>query len=149
MPPQARRDTARAMSEENVEVVRRWWVAFNQDGAPPLELCDERIEIRNPASFPNRGPYRGHDGVHVWMADTWDTTDELHMEVDEIIDVGDGETVVSVQRALGTSRYTRLSTDDFPQPPWAAVWTVRSGKAVSAEGYMSRAEALEAAGLAN
>jgi hypothetical protein len=24
------------MSEENVEIVRRWWVAFNKDGTPPL-----------------------------------------------------------------------------------------------------------------
>jgi ketosteroid isomerase-like protein len=133
------------MSQENVEVVRRWWAAFNKDGTPPLELCHERIEIRNPASFPNRGPYRGHDGVHEWMADTMEVIDELHIEVDEVIDVGDGETVVSVQRTLGVGRYTRLPSD--LAPPWAAVWTVRSGKALRAQGYRTRDEALEAAGL--
>jgi ketosteroid isomerase-like protein len=133
------------MSQENVEVVRRWWAAFNQNGTPPLELCDERIEIRNPASFPNRGPYRGHAGVHAWMADTFEVIDEPHIEVDEIVDVGDGETVVSVQRTLGISRYTRIASD--LAPPWAAVWTVRSGKTLRAQGYRSRAEALEAAGL--
>jgi ketosteroid isomerase-like protein len=132
------------MSEENVEVVRCWWARFNEDGTPPLELCDERIEIRNPAEFPNRGPYRGHDGVHQWMADTFEVIDELQMQVEEVIDVGDGETVVSVQRALGLARYTRLR--DLA-PPWAAVWTVRSGKAIRAQGYLSKAEALEAAGL--
>jgi hypothetical protein len=36
------------------------------------------------------------------MADAWEVIDELHIEVDEIIDVGDGETVVTVQRVLGT-----------------------------------------------
>jgi ketosteroid isomerase-like protein len=133
------------MSQENVEVVRSWWAAFNKDGTPPLELCDERIEIRNPASFPNRGPYHGHDGVHEWMVDTFEVIDEPHFQVDEIIDVGDGETVVSVQRTLGTTHYMRLPSD--LAPPWAAVWTVRSGKAVRAQGYVSRAEALEAVGL--
>jgi hypothetical protein len=29
---------------------------------------------------------------------------------------------------------------------WAAVWTVRDGKAVRGQGYMAKAEALEAAG---
>ncbi len=87
------------MSQENVEVVRRWWAAFNKDGTPPLELCHERIEIRNPASFPNRGPYRGHDGVHDWMADTWDVIDDHHIEVDEVIDVGDGELELLSERA--------------------------------------------------
>ena len=43
------------MSEENVEVVRRWWKGFNEDGMPPLALCDEEIEIAMPPDFPVRG----------------------------------------------------------------------------------------------
>jgi ketosteroid isomerase-like protein len=132
------------MSEENVEVVRRWWVALNKDGTPPLGLCDERIEIRNPASFPNRGPYRGHEGVHEWMVDAWEVIDEPHFEVDELIDVGDGETVVSVQRTTGRLRYSQLDAADVR---WAAVWTIGGGRALRAQGYLTKAEALEAAGL--
>jgi hypothetical protein len=30
---------------------------------------------------------------------------------------------------------------------WAAIWTVRSGKLLKAQGYLNRADALEAAGL--
>jgi ketosteroid isomerase-like protein len=30
---------------------------------------------------------------------------------------------------------------------WAAIWTVRGGKLLKAQGYLNRAEALEAAGL--
>ena len=140
------------MSEENVEIVRRWWAALNKDGTPPLELCDERIEISNPASFPNRGPYRGHNGVHEWMVDTWEVIDEPHHEVEEVIDVGDGETVVSVQRTTGRMSHSQLNVDLQSEEgrqgaQWAAVWTISGGRALSAQGYMTRAEALEAAGL--
>jgi hypothetical protein len=46
-----------------VEVVRRWWAGFNEDGMPPLALCDEEIEIRNPPDFPVRGPFYGHGAL--------------------------------------------------------------------------------------
>jgi hypothetical protein len=46
------------MSEENVEIVRRWWEGFNEDGMPPLSLCDDKIEINNPPDFPVRGLFR-------------------------------------------------------------------------------------------
>ena len=47
------------MSKENVEIMRRWWRGFNEDGMPPLALCDEAIEIRNPPDFPVPGPFWG------------------------------------------------------------------------------------------
>jgi hypothetical protein len=78
------------------------------------------------------------------MADEWDVIDEPRVEVDEIIDVGDGETVVSVHRTLGRARHTQLNIGDLR---WAAVWTIRRAKALRARGYMSRGKALEAAGL--
>ena len=51
------------MSQENVEIVRRWWKGFNEDGMPPFSLCDDAIEISNPPDFPVRGTFQGHDGV--------------------------------------------------------------------------------------
>lgn len=47
-----RADTTPAVSDENLEVVRRWWASFNEHGIPSLDLCDEQIEIRNPPDFP-------------------------------------------------------------------------------------------------
>jgi ketosteroid isomerase-like protein len=68
---------------------------------------------------------------------------EPHHELEEVIDVGDGATVMSVQRAQGRTRHMQLDTD----LRWAAVWTFRAGKVLRAQGYMHRREALEAAGL--
>jgi hypothetical protein len=65
------------MSPENVEVVRALWAGLKQDPGEPwppasrdefdrrlrLDLCDERIEIRNPAEFPAADEYHGHEGA--------------------------------------------------------------------------------------
>ena len=132
------------MSEENVEVVRRWWEGFNEDGMPPLVLCDEEIEIRNPPDFPVRGLYQGHDGVRRWRDQVFDIFDDARVEPEDIVDVhGDGTTVLMLLRATGTASHTGIKVDY----EWAAVWTVRDGKVLSAQGYLNRAEALEAAGL--
>jgi ketosteroid isomerase-like protein len=131
------------MSQENVEIVRRWWNGFNT-GMPPLSLCDERIEIRMPPDFPVRGSFHGHQGVRDWVDQVWEAIDNLSVETEEIIDVSDdGETVVMLLRARGTAHHTRLEME----VPWAAIWTIRDGRLVLAQGYLSRSEALEAAGL--
>jgi ketosteroid isomerase-like protein len=132
------------MSEENVEVVRRWWEGFNEDGMPPLSLCDDAIELSNGPDFPVRGPFRGHDGVRQWRDQLWEVLDNAHVEPEEIIDVhGDGKTVLMLLRATGTASYTGIAID----VEWAAIWTIRGGKLLSAHGYLDRAEAREAAGL--
>ena len=131
------------MSEDIEDFVRRWWAAFNQDGLAPLWLCDEDIEMTNPAEFPVQGPYIGHAGVRKWAQDCWEVISDLQMEVNEVIDAGDGETAVSVQTVRGKMRHSGLPTD----VQWAAVWKIRDGKAVRAQGYLTRAEALEAAGI--
>jgi ketosteroid isomerase-like protein len=132
------------MSLENAEVVRRWWDGLNKTGLPPLSLCDERIEIRNPHDFPVRGSFRGHQGVRDWCEEVWGAFDDVSVEVDEVIAVpDDGETVLMFLRALGTAHHTRIEFDF----PWAAIWTIRDGQLLLAQGYLDRAEALEAAGL--
>lgn len=132
------------MPQQNVEVVRGLWAALErEDIDAQLELCDERMEIRNPPEFPVTGPYRGHDGVRKWSTENWEVFTDLRFPVEEIIEAADGETLVSVQRTVGRMRHTQLKTD----VQWAAVWTIRGGKALRAHGYLSKAEALQAAGL--
>ena len=130
-------------TRDNVDVVRRWWAGFNEDGIPPFALCDEEIEIRNPPRFPVVGPFVGHEGVRQWAREVWDPFSDLRMEIEEAVDVGDGERVVCVQRVKGRMRHTDLATD----VQWAAVISVRDGRLARAQGYMTRAEAFRAAGL--
>ena len=132
------------MAEDNVEIVRRWWAGFNVSGMPPLALCDEEIEIRNPRDFPVRGPFHGHDGVRLWRDEVFDIFDNPRVEPEGIVDLhGDGESVVMLLRATGAARYTAIEAD----VEWAAIWTIRGGKVLRCQGYMTRAEALEAAGI--
>jgi uncharacterized protein len=131
------------VSEQNLEVVRRWWKGFHEDGMPPLDLCDAQVEISNPPEFPVRGTYRGHEGVRQWRADAFDVIDELEVETEKLIDVGDGETVVMLLRLRGLASHTRIPIDET----WAAVWTIRNGKLLRAQGYISRRAAMRAAGL--
>ena len=132
------------MSQGNVEIVRRIWAALNED--PPrvlLEAFDEDAEIRNPSEFPLRGPFHGHEGVRVWARESWEVFTGVHHEVEEVIDVGDGATVVSVQRVQGRTRHMQIDTNT----QWAAVFTLGAGKILRAQGFMRKDEALEAAGL--
>src|SRR5262245_17439184 len=63
-------DTARAMSQENVEIVRRTYPAFNRGDIPEfLESVDLDVEwIPIMAALEGR-VYRGHDGVRQWIED--------------------------------------------------------------------------------
>ena len=132
------------MAEENVEVVRQLWAALErEDIEAQLALCGEGMEIRNPPEFPVTGPFRGHDGIRQWATENWEVFSDLRFEVEEIIEAADGETLVSVQRTVGRMRHTEIPID----VRWAGVWTVRDGKTLRAHGYLSKAEALEAAGL--
>jgi ketosteroid isomerase-like protein len=132
------------MSQENVEIVRRIWDALNED--PPrllLEDFDEEVEMRNPPEFPLKGPFYGHEGLRVWAREVWEVFSGVHHEVEEVIDVGDDATVVSVQRAQGQTRHMQVDTN----LQWASVFTLSDGKILYARGYLSKDEALEAAGL--
>ena len=143
------------MALSNVEIIRALWAALERDRGMPwpperaedfdhvlrLDLCDEQMEIRNPAEFPVADEYHGHDGVRKWAAEVWEVFSELHHEIEEVIEL-DEETVVTVQRTQGRMRHTDIEVD----MPWAVVWRIRDGKALSGEGHMSRAQALAAAG---
>jgi len=108
------------------------------------ELYDEQIEIRMPPDFPVRGLFQGHEGVRSWREQVFEIAENARVEPERIVDVhDDGETVLMLLRATGTASYSEIELD----VEWAAIWTIRDGKLLRAQGYLSRAEALEAAGL--
>ena len=79
----------------------------------------------------------------LWADEVWDTAGDHRVEIEEIIEAGDGETVVMLLRSRGRWKHMDL---DF-EVPWAAVWRICAGKLTYGHGYLSKEEALEAAGL--
>jgi ketosteroid isomerase-like protein len=126
---------------EDAELVRRWFGGL-QRGDPSPELCDPDILIRNWDESPIRGPYHGHAGLQQWWADFAEVLEDVHLELKEAIDVGDGR-VVTTQHVVGRFRLTGIEVDG----PFGAIVTVRDGKVRSAIGYATPGLAKRAAGL--
>jgi hypothetical protein len=69
------RDTSRAMSQENVEIVRGAIEYFGRTGEPLLETLDPEVEVFDH-DLPDAGVYRGRDGFVRWLAnwgEAWDS----------------------------------------------------------------------------
>ena len=138
------RDTARAMSQENVELLHRGSDAFNRrDLDAYLALTDEDVELIPRAVAMEGGDhYHGHDGVRRWWKDLFDVFPDFTTEVVEARDVGDGLTLTLLrQRAHGAGSDT--PTDE-------TIWNIcrwRHGKVVWLRTFNTRTEALEAVGL--
>ena len=133
------RETARAMSEENVEQVRR--------GIQNVEtfwgMLDDHV-VWDVRDFP--GPdlanvYVGRDEVIKGSRHYWGTWADYSVEAEEIIDGGPSVFVVLRERGRGKGSGVPVDRRQYQ------VWTFRRGRIVRWESFDSRVEALEAAGL--
>ena len=131
------------MSEENVEKVRGAFEAFNRGDleAGVADLAPEFEYVTTGAIPGAAGVYRGPEGFRRFLESFWGEFDDSRLEVRELIDAGDQ--VVAALKFRGRGKQSGVETNwDI----WA-VYTVRGGKAVRGQGFTSRDEALEAAGL--
>ena len=131
------------MSEENVETVRRSLEAFQRgDMEEMLSYMDPEGELHSAIVGGAEGNvYRGHEGFRKWYADSFESFEELRNEWSEFRDLGDRVLVFGRVKARGRESGVELDS------PMGWVFTVRRGKLMKADGFLSRAEALEAAGL--
>ncbi len=131
------------MSRKNVEVVRRSVDAVNRgdiDGV--LALIDSDAELHSAIIGGAEGSvYRGHDGFRKWFAESTASFEQLETQLTEFRTVDDR--VIAFGRIHARGRESGLELDS--ETGW--VFTVRGGKVVKAEGFLSRADALEAARL--
>jgi uncharacterized protein len=130
------------VSEQNVEIVRRCFEAFQSgDYATAMEALDREIEY-DLTHFPDGRVYRGHEGVReafrIWMG-TWEG---YRQELDELIDAG-GDEVIALVRELGRGKGSGIELER----PTAGVWTLHKGKAIRIRFYEGRQAALEAVGV--
>jgi ketosteroid isomerase-like protein len=145
VPIRSWRDTGRAMSRENVEIVRRIWdAADRRDTQAVLSLYDSEVDL-DVSGFPvvatDASRYRGHEGLRRLFAEWREIWDDADSQLVELIDAG--ERVVSVYNYRGRGRASGVSVEGV----FATVWTIRDEKAVRVEWFVGRDEALEAVGL--
>src|SRR6478752_9324962 len=78
------RDTGRAMSRENIEVVRRALAALDRrDVEAYLEVASPQIELITPAS-PLQGPTAGHEGIRKFFRELWSFSETSRFQAEEI-----------------------------------------------------------------
>ena len=130
------------MSQENVEIVRASYQAFNAgDMAGSVAAVDSGVEVFDHDIPDAPESYRGLDGLARWGADWEASWASWRWEPEEFIDAGDR--VVAVLRVHAKGRESGVDVERLD----GAVWTFRDGKCIRLDYYGSEAEALEAAGL--
>ncbi len=133
------------MSQENVEAFKRGLEAGNRrDVDALLDELHPEIEWHSALHALMGGQqtvFRGHDGVRRMIGDLYESFAEIHLEMSEFRDLGDGLV------AIGRSRTRGRASGAETETPLAYVTEIRNGKMISIRGYLDPEEALEAAGL--
>ena len=128
------------MSQANVEIMRRWIQAFDNDTDTFRQLTHPEIEWMPFED--NHTPSYGLDGAmgirNAWL-DAWD---EHRMDIEETLD-GGGDDVVGTVHLIGRGRGSGVEVD----VRLYGHLKVRDGKVVYLYEHEERADALKAAGL--
>jgi ketosteroid isomerase-like protein len=131
------------MSQENVEIVRRAYEAFNLVDLDALaELAEADVVMDWSRSIgPQRGVYRGLAGVEAWIAaisEAFASFEILPLEY-----IGAGDRIVVPARVKGQGRGSGIVVD----AEGVTLWELERGRVVRLTLYETKKEALEAAGL--
>jgi ketosteroid isomerase-like protein len=134
------------MSQENVEIVREHYEAFNRgDLDAYLAALDPEFEWQGPREIPDlAGTHHGPEGVRWYLSKLTEVFNDYRMVAEEFIDL-DGERVLVFAREGGRGKGSGIAVQTNPT---GHLWTVRDGRPARLESYWERANALRAVGLA-
>jgi uncharacterized protein len=136
------RDTARAMSEENVELVARAYRAYQGGGLDAaMEFFDPEVEWEDLNALPDAGIYRGREELREAVKSFYAAWDDLSFTPEEFIDAGEAVVVAHRWRGTGKASGTPINTLTWN------VFTLRDGRIIQRRAFQHREQALEAAGL--
>jgi ketosteroid isomerase-like protein len=130
------------MSQENVEIVRAAFAAWNAGDMDALrELVDPDVFMRAPQDWPETGPFVGRDAVmREWeqLRETFDTDwQELSSDV---LDSGDRALVRTVWHGVGHGPEMKQES--------TVVFSLRNWRILQIEFFSDHMQALKAVGLA-
>jgi ketosteroid isomerase-like protein len=129
------------MSQESVRVVHEAMANFARTREYGDLLASDATMINAPGS-PFTVRASGPQGVREWLRDVNEAFEEWETRVDGVIDAP-GDKVMVLSHVWGRGRGTGVEVE----MELDVVYTVADGKITRIEGYYTRDEALEAAGL--
>ena len=131
------------MSQENVEVVRAAFDAFERDDVDGyLSLCDPEIEVIQAADLLGAPQHqRGHAGVLEAIAVWPEQWDDYRIDVISMTDLGDQ--VMVKQMSRGRGKGTGIPVEML----FTFLYSVRAGKITEWRIFTREDDALKAVGL--
>ena len=137
------------MSEENVEIMRRVFEEF-QAGMERGDLADrfeetvaEDSEFITAVPLEGRSVWRGREGFAEFMRAWTENFEDWSIRLERLIDAGDDRVVgLTHQSATGKASGAPVELN------LGTVAELKYGRVVRMRNYLTHAEALEAAGLA-
>ena len=133
------------MSDADVRLMRSWTEGQARAEFPPDYWYEnawaEDIDHRAIEGAPDDvGPIIGRDAMRAYLADWYETFDDLTVAAEDVTDAGEGIVVVTWHVA-GRARQSGVTT----KLRLSVVYTIREGKIVRGREYMTKGEALDAA----
>jgi uncharacterized protein len=131
------------MSQENVELVRRFWDNWERgDLEAVFALYDPDILwVQHSGPFEMHGTYLGHDGVRKAWRNWLESFKTVDVQPNTFI--GAGESVIVGWRMSGEGKASEAPVDILG---WS-VHTLRNGRLIRVDVFGTEPEALEAVGL--
>jgi ketosteroid isomerase-like protein len=131
------------MSQENVEIVRRLNDVFNERSFVENAdlLAPDMVWDMSGVGLPDAASVTGHFGVLNFLNTLTESFASEHIDAEDIVDSGDQ--VLVMVRLSGRGRASGIDIDQR----FAMVWTLRDGRAIRMDMYLTRDEALKAVGL--
>lgn len=123
---------------------RQSYEAFNQGGLGAVQhLLDDEFEMRvqEDSPFAPLGPFHGSEGWARLLAERDEAFAEVEIRPERFIDLGERVLVLGTQTARSRVGDVELETT------LSHLWTLRDGKALLCQIYLTREAALAAVGL--
>ena len=129
------------MSQENVEIVRRWNTAYNErDFDTLLGLTDPNVEFRS-IFVGIESMFRGHDDFRTYFKEIDDAYDRFQIIAERFLDAGAAVLLVTKAEWRGKG-----SGAGGTMPLFVAAW-LKAGKVFHIHTYTESRDGLQAVGL--
>jgi ketosteroid isomerase-like protein len=129
------RDTGRAVSLENVDVVRAIYERWLKEESA-ADLIEDDMEYVNPPDAVESGTRKGRRT----LAKIREVYPDFRIEPERYIDAGDDVVVIGIARGTGASGVEVQWRQGY-------IWTIEDGKAIRMRWFNQPKEALAAAGI--